>query len=107
MNRNRYFVPVVSSITHRDVERRIPRPGPSYAVVEVEPVHLGADQMPVDLLLDAPVGRVHLAKPVLPALELVMLPRHGVSGVVWNTVSKTGLSKARHSSKSSYVEKVS
>ncbi len=39
---------------HRDVERGVVGPGPQDAVVEVEPVHLRAEYVVIDLLRDRP-----------------------------------------------------
>ena len=60
---------------HRDVERRIVRPGPQHAMIEVEPVHLGADDVVVDLLRNRPAARIDRGQPRV-AGELALLRRH-------------------------------
>jgi hypothetical protein len=70
----------------RHVERRIPCPRLSHPVVEVEPVHLGADQVPVDLLLHRPPGGAQSVQPVHPRRERGVLGSHGLGRVVRNTV---------------------
>ena len=70
------------------VEARIARPRPPHPVVEVEPVHLGAQQVPVDLLGNRPALGCERIQPGAPRRQLGLLARHGRGGVVRNPVAE-------------------
>ena len=76
---------------HRDVERGIVRPGPQHAVVEVQPVHLGTDDVPVDLLRDRPAGPIDRGQTSLEGGERFVLRGHCRSGVVRHSVNDARL----------------
>ena len=65
---------------------RIPRPGPADAMIEVESVHLGPHDVPVDLLLDAPTGGVEGRQGLHPFRQRGVLRGHGGAGVVGHAV---------------------
>ena len=74
----------------RDVEARVPGPWPPNPVIEVEPVHLGTHQMPVDLLGDRPaLGRERI-QPGAPGGQLGVLAGHGLRAVVRDSVPELG-----------------
>ncbi len=60
-------------------------------MVEVEPVHLGADQVMVDLLGDGPVVDFDGGQPRLVVLEPLALPLHRLGGVVGHAAHDLGL----------------
>jgi hypothetical protein len=55
-------------------------------VVEIEAVHLGLHQTPVDLLRDVPAARVDSRQPPLPRGKLAVLCRHGCRRVIGHPV---------------------
>ena len=59
---------------HRDVERRIVRPGPEHAVIEVQAVHLGADDVVVHLLGDRPAAWIDRREACLITRERFCCP---------------------------------
>ena len=59
-------------------------------MIEVQTVHLGADQVPVDLLRLRPVTGAQCLEPHPPARKLGMLPLHGGCAVVRNAVYESG-----------------
>ena len=59
-----------------DVERRVVRPRPEHAVIEVEAVHLGADDVPVDLLRDRPAARIDGGEAALVGRQRALLRGH-------------------------------
>ena len=71
---------------HGDVERRIVRPRLEHAMVKVEPAHLGAHQLVIDLLGDRPSIRVDRREPSLVVDELLGLRRHRARRVVRHPV---------------------
>ena len=73
------------------VEGRVPGPGPGHTVVEVEPVHLGADEVVIDLVGDRPVGDLDCREPALVVLQALPLPLHRVGGVVGHAAVDLGL----------------
>ena len=75
---------------HDHVEGRIARPGTAHAVVEVEPVHLRAHQVPVDLFGDGPTLGGQGVQAQLPLRELGLLPGHGGGGVVRDAIHEFG-----------------
>ena len=74
----------------RHVEAGVPRPGAAHAVIEVESVHLGADQVPVDPFRHGPILRGSAAQPRLPLREFLLLPRHGRRRVVRHAIHEPG-----------------
>ena len=60
-------------------------------MVEVEPVHLGADQVMVDLLGDGPVVDLDRGQPRLVVLEALALPLHRLGRVVGHAAHDLGL----------------
>ena len=73
-----------------DVEPGIARPRTAHPVVEVEPVHFGAHQVPVDLFGDRPALGGERIQPGPPGGKLRLLPRHRLGGVVRNAVPELG-----------------
>ena len=65
---------------------RIPRPGPTDAMIEVESVHLGPHDVPVDLLLDAPAGGFEGRQRLHPPRQRDVLRGHRRGGVVGHAV---------------------
>ena len=65
---------------------RIPRPGPTDAMIEVESVHLGPHDVPVDLLLDAPAGGFEGRQRLHPPRQRDVLRGHCRGGVVGHAV---------------------
>ncbi len=80
-------------VEHRDVEGRIVRPGLEHSVVEVEPVELGADEMPVHLLRNRPGARVHLREALAELGNSRGLRRHRRRRVVRDAVGDFRLLK--------------
>ena len=68
------------------IERRVARPGAADAVVEVQPVHLGARQVPVHLLVHRPVVRRHRVEAGAEVGEFPVLTLHRRRGVVGDAV---------------------
>ena len=64
------------------VEAGDPRPGPEDPVVELEPVHLGPDDLVVDAPVDGPGGGIDGGQAVLEGLEAAPLDGHGRGCVV-------------------------
>src|SRR5262249_40893442 len=73
---------------HGDVEGRIVRPRPQHAVIEVEPVHLRADDVVVDLLRDRPARRIHGSEPSAVRGKLALLTGHRGRPVVRNAIDE-------------------
>ena len=72
----------------RDVKRGIARPGTEHPVVEIEPVHLRAHEVPVDPLGHRPGRRVDLPEPRLPRGQLAPLRVHRGGAVVRHAVDE-------------------
>ena len=70
----------------RDVERRVVRPRLQHAMIEVEPVHLRADDVVVDLLRNRPGARIDRGQPIHVAGEITTLRRHRRCRVVRHAV---------------------
>jgi hypothetical protein len=75
---------------HDRVEARVARPGPQHALVEVEPVHLGAHDPVVDLLRDRPAGDVDRSQPRLERRQRAPLLFHGGGRVIRHPVPERG-----------------
>ena len=72
----------------RDVKRGIALPGAEHPVVEGEPVHLRAHEVPVDLLGHRPARRVEFPEPRLPRGQLAPLRIHRGGAVVRHAVDE-------------------
>jgi hypothetical protein len=76
-----------------DVEGGIVDPRLQDAVIEIEPVHLGADDVVVHLLGDRPRRWIDRAQPLDESCQLFLLGGHRRRRVVGNTVDSRGLLK--------------
>ena len=74
-----------------DVERRVVGPRPEHAVIEVEPVHLRADDVPVHLLRDRPARRDRWRPGGAGSRQLALLRGHRRRGVVGHAVHQLRL----------------
>ena len=68
------------------IERRVARPRTPDAVVEVQPVHLGAREVPVHLFVHRPVVRRHRVEAGAETGEFAVLTLHRRRGVVRDAV---------------------
>ena len=76
---------------HGGVEAGMTRPGPEHAVVELQAVHLGANQVPVHLLGHRPAPRIDRLQPAPEVVETRLLRGHGGRRVVRHPVHDPGL----------------
>ena len=70
---------------HGDVEGRVVLPRLEHAMIELEPVHFGADDMIVDLRRDRPSGRIDRLEAPLIRRELRLLRGHRGGAIVVHT----------------------
>ena len=68
------------------VEGRIAGPRPQHAQVEIETVHLGGDELAIDLLADAPGPVVERRQPGLEVFQRCGFGRHRRRAVIGRTV---------------------
>jgi len=78
---------------HRHVERRVVCPGTQDAVIEIEPVHLGPNDVVVHLGVRRPPGGVERCEPLAVGRELAVLRGHGGGRVVGHAVHRFRLLK--------------
>jgi hypothetical protein len=72
----------------RDVERGVVGPRPQHAVIEVEAVHLRADDVVVDLLRDRPGRGLDGGEPIPIGAEVLVLGGHRGRPVVRDAVDQ-------------------
>src|SRR5262245_26140061 len=68
------------------VERGITGPGPEHPMIELQPVHLGPDELPIDALWNRPALRIDGGQALLKLCEGAALFLHRRGAVVWNPV---------------------
>src|SRR5439155_25334824 len=73
-----------------DVERRISGPGTQDPVVEIQPVHLRARDLDIDLARDGPAAHVEGGEPALKGGQLAVLGGHRRRAVVRNASDEPG-----------------
>ena len=83
---SRWLVAPIQEDSH--IKSGVVCPRSEHAMVEIEPVHLGPHDMPINLLVDGPAAGINSGEAALIRSEFSMLSGHRRRGIIRNAVNE-------------------